>query len=108
MSVSNAEAGESGVNTKNIITNTTPAMNSTSGYCHDILLLQDLHAPLCAKKLNSGTSSNQPRVLPQDIHFDLPPMPIPELNLSATTFKKLPTMVPNMNDVMRENVSKVF
>jgi len=88
-------------------TNNAPAMNSTAGYCQDILLLHFLHAPLCAKKLNSGTSSFQVRVVPQDIHFDLPPMPVPVLNLSETTFKKLPMIVPNMNERMSERVSMV-
>ncbi len=97
-----------GGNVMNTSTNTAPATNSTAGYCQEILLLHFLHAPLCAKKLNSGTSSFQVRVVPQDIHFDLPPIPVPVLNLSETTFKKLPMTVPNMNERMSESVSMVF
>ena len=86
-------------------TNIAPAMNSTSGYCQEILLLHFLHDPLCARKLNNGTSSFHVNVFPQDMHFDLPPIPVPVLNLSETTFKKLPMTVPKMNERTREKVS---
>ena len=94
-----------GGNVMNTRTNNAPATNSTAGYCHEILLLHFLHAPLCARKLNTGTSSIHVRVLPQDMHFDRPPMPVPVLNLSETTFKKLPMIVPKMNERMSERVS---
>jgi hypothetical protein len=85
-----------GGNFMNKSTNIAPAMNSTSGYCQDILDLQLLHAPFWAKKLKSGMSSYQESFFPQVIHFDRPPKEVPVLYLIATTFKKLPTSVPKM------------
>lgn len=78
-----------------ISTNTIPEKNSTNGYCHDIFDLQFLQEPFCDKKLNIGMSSNHLRVLPHDIHLERPPTFLPVLNLNATTFKKLPTIMPN-------------
>ena len=79
-----------------------PAMNSTSGYCHEILLLHFRQEPFKNMKLKIGTSSFQVRLLPHDMHFDLPPRPTPVLKRSDTTFRKLPTMVPKMNGRMKD------
>ena len=86
-------------------TKMAPAMNSTSGYCQEILLLHLRHEPLKNKKLKIGTSSFQVRLLPQDMHFDLPPRPTPVLKRSDTTFKKLPTTAPRMNGRMKGMVN---
>ena len=96
---------ETGGNTKKMSTNIPPAMNSTSGYCQEILLLQFLHLPRRAKKLSIGKRSNQEIVLPQDIHFERPPMPMPVLNRKETTFKKLPTMAPKRKATIEEKRS---
>lgn len=90
---------------KKIRTKIAPAINSTSGYCHEILLRHFLQAPFWRAKLKSGMSSFHVSVVPQDMHFDLPPSPIPVLKRSATTFKKLPTTTPKMKVRMSERMS---
>jgi hypothetical protein len=90
------------------MTKIAPAMNSTKGYCHEILLLQPRHFPLCTKKLKIGNSSSQVKVLPHDIHFDLPPRVMPVLKRSETTFKKLPTIDPKRNATMVVYISTIL
>ena len=89
--------GSNGVspNFKNIPTKITPVINSTIGYCQDILLLHFKHFPPSIRKLKSGISSYQCKSLLQEKHLDFPV--IKErlvLYLKATTFKKLPIIVP--------------
>lgn len=107
-SVCIADSISKGGYTKNIITKIAPAINSTNGYCQEIFVLHFLQLPFCTKKLNSGINSFQVNVLPHDIHFDLPPIPTPVLNLSETTFKKLPTIVPNMNESTKDIVGIIL
>ena len=90
---------------KKIITKIAPAMNSTSGYCHEILLLQPRHFPRRARKLKIGNSSSQESFLPQDIHFERPPRVTPVLKRKETTFKKLPTIAPKMKAMIDEKIS---
>lgn len=78
-----------------------------SGYCIDILLLQDKHLPFKNKKLKSGISSIDESVLLQEKHFDLPfAKESPVLYLKIKTFKKLPTIIPNIkiNSDSRKNI----
>ena len=96
---------ETGGNVMNIRTKIAPAINSTSGYCHEILLLHFRHAPFCATKLKIGTSSFHVRVLPQDMHMDRPPSPLPVFHRKATTLRKLPTMAPKTNERTSEGLS---
>ncbi len=77
-------------------------MNSTKGYCQEILVLHPRHFPRKAKKLNMGNNSNHESFLPQDMHFDRPPRPTPVLKRNETTFKKLPTMAPKMKATIDE------
>ena len=105
MNVVRPDSNEVGGNVMKTKTKSAPAMNSTSGYCQEILDLHFLQAPFCTVKLNIGMSSFQVSVVPQDMHLDLPPMPVPVLKRRDTTFKKLPITVPNMNERMRERLS---
>lgn len=98
MNVWNPARYETGGNMMKISANMAPAMNSTNGYCHEILLLHFLHEPFWNAKLNIGTSSFQVRLVPHDMHFDRPPRPTPVLKRSDTTLRKLPTMAPKMNE----------
>jgi len=64
--------------------------------------LQDKHFPLRNKKLKTGTSSYQFKLLPQEKHLDLPvTIDKPVLYLKTTTFKKLPIIVPNIKIINR-------
>ena len=101
MNVRIASCGVTGGNVKKTRTKIAPAINSTRGYCLETLLLQFLHAPRIKKKLNIGTRSRQVSFVPQDMHFDLPPIPTPVLNLRETTFKKLPITAPKTNVMIR-------
>jgi len=80
-------------------TNIAPAMNSTRGYCQDILDLHPLQVPFWARKLKRGMSSYQESFFPQVIHFERPFIEEPVLYLIATTFRKLPTRVPKMKAI---------
>ena len=105
ISVVKPASADTGGKVKKIKTNMAPAINSTNGYCHEILLLHLRHEPFCAMKLKIGTNSFQVKVLPQDMHIDRPPSPLPVLNRSATTLRKLPTMAPKMNERTSESGS---
>lgn len=98
ISVWNPARYETGGKTMKIRTKMAPAMNSTSGYCQEILLLHFLHDPFWNKKLKIGTNSFHVSPVPHDMHFDRPPKPTPVLKRKETTFKKLPTTVPKMKD----------
>ena len=74
--------------------NTRPVISSTKGYWMEILPLQPRHRPFWTKKLNSGRSSNQLKVLPQDKHFERPLSPCAPCRRTIT-FRKLPTIVPS-------------
>src|SRR3989338_7213997 len=84
-------------------TKITPAMNSTSGYCQEILLLHFLQAPFRKAKLNIGTNSFQVRLVPHDRHFERPLSVMPVLKRNATTLRKLPTIAPKTNERIKEN-----
>jgi hypothetical protein len=58
--------------------------------------LHPWHFPFWNAKLKTGTNSFQVKVLPQDMHIERPFKPLPVLNRSDTTFKKLPMMQPKM------------
>ena len=105
ISVATPVKTSTGGKAKKMSTKMAPAINSTSGYCHEILLRHFLQAPFWSAKLKSGMSSFHVSEVPQDMHFDLPPIPIPVLNLRATTFKKLPTITPKIKVSMSERVS---
>ena len=95
-------------NFKNNPKKTIPVINSTVKYCLEILLLQPKHFPPRNRKLKSGTSSYQCKYLPQEKHFDLPvTKDSPVLYLKATTFKKLPIIVPNIK-IMNEFMSNIL
>ena len=49
-----------------------PVINSTAGYCHEILLLQAEHLPRRNTKLKIGTSSKAQRAFPHEKHCDRP------------------------------------
>lgn len=79
--------------------NSTPVINSTSGYWIEILLLQSEHLPFKNKKLKIGTSSYQGSSFEQEKHLDLPfTKEHPVLYLKTTTFKKLPIIAPNIKN----------
>lgn len=99
-----AATNVSGGNTTKTSTKKTPAKNSTSGYCQDIFVLQPLHLPRSARKLTTGTRSVHESVRLQEKQIDRPPTPIPVLKRNATTFKKLPMIVPATN----ENIPKMI
>ena len=95
-SVVKAVSAVVGGNMKKMSTKIAPARSSISGYCHDILLLHLLQAPLWKMKLNSGISSFHVSCLPHDMHLERPPTVVPVLKRKATTLRKLPMTVPKM------------
>jgi hypothetical protein len=102
------EIRDTGGKNTNIRTKTIPEKNSTRGYCQEIFDLQFLQAPFWDKKLKIGINSYQLRVFPHDMHLERPPTFLPVLYLRATTFKKLPTIMPNRNANRVKYVSIYF
>jgi len=73
-------------------------MASTIGYCHEILLWQNLHRPRKNTKLIIGILSYHKSSLPHEKHRDLPHIIVSPVFLrNNTTLQKLPTIVPTTN-----------
>ena len=105
MKLSSTETGGKNRKTR---TKRSPEPASTSGYCHEILLLHFRQAPPWAMKLAIGKSSTQDRVVLQEKHFDLPFRLMPVFQRSETTLRKLPMMVPRMNEKTRKKLCIYF
>jgi hypothetical protein len=79
------------------IANMSAVTASTIGYCQEIFELHPLHLPRNKRKLIIGTSSYHCKVLPQEKHLERPvTIERPVLYRNATTFKKLPTILPKI------------
>ena len=95
--VCTAAATSTGGNSTKMRAKQTPARNSTSGYCHEIVVLHERHLPRSAIKLAIGTKSVHKSVRLHERQIDRPLTPIPVLNRNATTLRKLPIIVPSIN-----------